>query len=361
MLHILKKNLSAEEIKKVYPDLVDSVAGEGSFLVQSLAPYEESLLIHSLVFAHSPAALKGLKDRQVGVLVLPSKFKSESPIAQARAIIYSPSPEWLFAEVLSQFVQETPYRAPQFQGVHPACVIDPTAVIHPTATVGPFVVIGPGVQIGENSYIGAHTVIEDRAWIGQNVVIHPLVYIGHQTIIHDYVEIHASSVIGKEGFGYAHNKKGEHRRIPHLGRVILQEKVQIGAGTTIDRGTMEDTVIGQGSMFDNQCHIAHNNIIGKHGLFTSQFTMAGSSKIGDHFACGGLTVISGHLEVGDQVRLAARTGVSKDLLTPGEYGGWPTQPIKDYLRVQSSQTHVPELRRKVQQLWKKVFGEEGEE
>jgi UDP-3-O-[3-hydroxymyristoyl] glucosamine N-acyltransferase len=200
--------------------------------------------------------------------------------------------------------------------------------------------------------------VENNAKIGKEATLHPHVYIGHSCEIGSFCEIMPQAVIGSEGFGYAHDEKGNHFRIPHTGKVVLEDDVHIGAGTAIDRGTIEDSVIGRGTKIDNQVHLAHNTVVGKNGLITAQCVTAGSSQIGDNFICGGKTAITGHIKVTDNVNVAGFSAISNNVKEGGQYGGYPLVPLKQHLKIKASSVHLPELRKQMNRVLRKLFPED---
>jgi UDP-3-O-[3-hydroxymyristoyl] glucosamine N-acyltransferase LpxD len=226
---------------------------------------------------------------------------------------------------------------------HSTAVIDSTAEISESATIGPFAVIARNVKIGKNSFIGAHTVIEAGAVIGEDTTLHPLVYIGHSTLIGSRCEVHAQSVIGKDGYGYVHDKLGQHHRIPHQGRVVLEDDVHIGSSCSLDRGTFGETRICKGAKLDNQIHIAHNCEIGAHSLVTAGFMTAGSTKIGARFISGGGAVVAGHIKICDNVQVGGFSAVTKSIDQPGQYAGNPLLPLSQFLKLKLAMTLLPDL------------------
>ena len=268
---------------------------------------------------------------------------------------------WLFSKnvllaaqkIKKEFVLPTPYQAP-WQGCHPTAVIHKTAKLAHNIKVGPYAVIGKNCSIGSGTYIGAHAVIEENCEIGKNTTLHPHCYIGHCCQIGDHCEIMPQAVIGSEGYGYIQDEQGNHLRVPHTGRVIIKENVHVGAGTAIDRGTLKDSVIGSGTKIDNQCHLGHNIVVGKRGLITAHTTTAGSVTIGDNFVCGGKTAINSHIQITDNVQLAGLSGVHRDIKESGQYGGYPLEPLKKFLKTKASLVHVPKLRKQINQLLKLI-------
>lgn len=216
------------------------------------------------------------------------------------------------------------------QGISPAAFVDPQAKLEAGVVVEPMAVIGAGAEIGEGTRIGAGAVIGHNVKIGRGCTIAAgasilSAYVGNNVIIHN------GARIGQDGFGYAPGPTGM-IKIVQIGRVIIQDHVEIGANTTIDRGTMDDTVIGEGTKIDNLVQIGHNVKIGRHCAIVSQVGIAGSTRLGNGVQIGGAAGVNGHITIGDGAQIAAMSGVLNDV-PPGErYGGVPARPMKDYLR-----------------------------
>ncbi|HUB85957.1 MAG TPA: UDP-3-O-(3-hydroxymyristoyl)glucosamine N-acyltransferase [Rhizomicrobium sp.] len=209
--------------------------------------------------------------------------------------------------------------------------IDPSARIAAGVQLAPGVVVGPHAEIGERTVLGPNCVIGRGVAIGRDCVIGSNVSISN-SYVGDGVLILPGAQIGQPGFGFASNAGG-HIKIPQIGRVIVQDKVEIGAGTTIDRGAIGDTVIGEGTKIDNLVQIGHNTRIGRHCVIVSQVGISGSCEIGDFVVLGGQVGIADHATIGDGARLAARTGVFPGTLKGGQdYGGVPARPVKEWLR-----------------------------
>jgi UDP-3-O-[3-hydroxymyristoyl] glucosamine N-acyltransferase len=210
--------------------------------------------------------------------------------------------------------------------------IDPAAKLGRDLVLGPGVVIGAGAEIGSRSKIGANSVIAPGVAIGQDCEIGSNVSISH-AYLGDRVTVLPGARIGQPGFGFASSPNG-HAKIPQLGRVIIQDGVEIGAGTTIDRGALGDTVIGEGSKLDNLVQVGHNVHIGRHCVLVSQVGVAGSSVIEDFAVLGGQVGIADHVHIGEGARLAARTAMVSGQNLPGgqDYGGVPAKPVREWLR-----------------------------
>ncbi|MET3774932.1 UDP-3-O-[3-hydroxymyristoyl] glucosamine N-acyltransferase [Rhizobium alvei] len=247
-------------------------------------------------------------------------------------VLVSKTPHIAFAKAGAIFHPEAmvAFRNTTTSGVHPSAYVAPSAHLEENVTIEPLAVIGDGASIGAGTTIGAGSVIGQNVKIGRDCSIAAGVtiicaYLGNGVIIHN------GARIGQDGFGYAPGPRGMDK-IVQIGRVIIQDNVEIGANTTIDRGTMDDTVIGEGTKIDNQVQIAHNVRVGRHTAIVSQVGIAGSTKIGDGVQIGGGTGVNGHITVGDGVQIAAMSGVIASVPRGEKYGGIPARPIKDFLR-----------------------------
>ncbi|NLS06811.1 UDP-3-O-(3-hydroxymyristoyl)glucosamine N-acyltransferase [Rhizobium sp. P32RR-XVIII] len=214
--------------------------------------------------------------------------------------------------------------------VSPSAVVDPTARLEPGVIVEPLAVIGANAEIGQGTRIGAGALIGPGVKIGRDCTIAGgasilCALLGNRVIVHN------GARVGQDGFGYAPGPQGM-IKIVQIGRVIIQDNVEIGANTTIDRGTMDDTVIGEGTKIDNQVQIGHNVKIGRHCAIVSQVGIAGSTIIGNGVQIGGQAGLNGHIVIGDGVQIAAKSGVIQSIPAGERYGGIPARPVKDFLR-----------------------------
>ena len=195
---------------------------------------------------------------------------------------------------------------------------------------GKNVLLGKNVKIGKNCLIGHNTIIESNVEIGNNCSIGSNVII-RNTIIKNDVHVLDGCIIGKKGFGFFPNHE-KNIRYPHIGMVIINDKVEIGCGATIDRGSMSNTIIGTNTYLDNQIHIAHNNIIGNNCIIAGQVGFAGSSTLGNNVMIGGQTGISGHLKIGNNVQIAGGSGVIKDIPNNSRVMGYPAKDLKNFIK-----------------------------
>ncbi|MCS6975948.1 MAG: UDP-3-O-(3-hydroxymyristoyl)glucosamine N-acyltransferase [Gemmatales bacterium] len=232
--------------------------------------------------------------------------------------------------------------------------IDPRACIAPSVRLGEGVVIGPGAVVGENSILGprchihANVVIGSHCTIGEDVIIHPNVVLYDGCTVGNRVVIHAGAVIGKDGFGFR-QLHGQHMRIPQLGSVLIEDDVEIGAGTTIDRGTFQATRIGTGTKIDNQVQIGHNCRIGRHNLIVSQVGVAGSTTTGDYVVIAGQAGIADHLTIGNGVVIGAQAGVMTNIPDGQRWLGTPARPEREakvrYFQVERLPQVLEDLKR----------------
>jgi len=216
------------------------------------------------------------------------------------------------------------------RGIAPGASVHPEAKLEDGVIADPGAVIGPRAEIGEGTLIGANAVIGAEVRIGRNCVIGANATVQY-ALIGDRVVIHPGVQIGQDGFGYVSGRNG-HMKVPQTGRVIVQDDVEIGAGTTIDRGAHRDTMIGEGTKIDNLVQIAHNVSIGRHCVIVAHTGISGSCKLGDYVVLGGNVGLVDHITIGDGAQLAARSGVIHDVPAGEVWGGAPAVPIRQFLR-----------------------------
>jgi UDP-3-O-[3-hydroxymyristoyl] glucosamine N-acyltransferase len=216
-------------------------------------------------------------------------------------------------------------------GISPLASIAPTAKLGRDVAVGPFATIGDDVEIGDGVTIYQNVSIEPRCTIGGGTTIYPLVSIYERTSIGRRCILHSGVVLGSDGYGFA-TEGGRHHKVPQLGRVRVEDDVEIGANTTVDRGTLGDTVIGEGTKIDNLVQIGHGVKIGRHCLLVAQVGIAGSTELGDHVVVAGQSGFSGHLKIGNRVQVAAKSAVLDDVPDDAKVMGSPAMPFRDFAR-----------------------------
>ncbi len=283
-----------------------------------------------LTFLDNPKYLDAFKaTRAAAALVTPRHAKAAPP--ECAALIVR-EPYRAMAMVMAKLFPSAVRPGSVFTdvGVSPAAFVHPSARLEPGVTVDPGAVIGRGAEIGAGTIVGAHAVIGPEVRIGREGAIGPTTTIA-AALIGDRVIIHPGAHIGQDGFGFALGPRG-HLKVPQVGRVIIQDDVEIGAGVTIDRGANRDTVIGEGAKIDNLVQIGHNVVIGRHAVLVSQSGVSGSSVIGDFAALGGQAGIAGHLKIGPGAQVAAAAGVMTDIPAGERWAGAPAKPVRQFFR-----------------------------
>ncbi len=271
------------------------------------------------------------------------------------ALLRMKDPYFGFVQCLHLFFENVPQGG---KGRHPDCTIDESADIHEDAWIAARAVVGKNSRIGEASVDLEGCVIADDVIIGDNVTIEPNVTILGGTRIGNRVIIHAGATVGTDGFGFA--PVGErYVKIPQVGHVIVEDDVEIGANTCIDRGTLGPTVIRQGAKLDNLIQIAHNVDVGENTVIAAQTGISGSTTLGKHVLIGGQVGLVGHLDIGDNVTFGAQAGVSKSIDEPGKiFRGSPAREIHEELRLEAAMRHLPDLIKTVRQQEKRIAGQE---
>ena len=260
--------------------------------------------------------------------------------------LVSPNPYATFARVAALLHPAMPVAA----GIHATAAVDPSAQVDASAAIGPFCVIGANVVVGSGASIGAHCDLGAGVRVGADTLLHPRVTMYANCAIGARGIVHSGVVIGADGFGLAH-EDGAWLRIPQVGRVVIGDDVDIGANTTIDRGAIDDTIIGDGVKLDNQIQIGHNCVIGAHTAIAGCVGIAGSTRIGDHCRIGGAAMISGHLEIAAGSTVSAGTLIADSITTPGLYTGvFPALPHTQWTRVAAQLRSVRDLRERIRAL-----------
>ena len=283
-----------------------------------------------LIFVPDEKALEIAIKGNCSAMVIDKKLvELSSKISNEIAIFISANIALSHAKIKLKY-SDHDYGQSGWERIHSSSVIHQSVEIPSSTTIGPNVVIEKGAIIGENCKIMANVVIEHNAILGNNVRIHPSTIIGWDCKIGNDCLILSNSVIGSEGFGYSQDQFFNHHRIPQTGNVVIGNKVTIGANNTIDRGTYGPTKIGEGTIFDNICHTAHNVTIGKNCIILSGWLCAGSTTIGDRVVASGGAIIRDHISICDDVYLVHRAGVLFDIKEKGMYAGTPILKMQDY-------------------------------
>lgn len=271
------------------------------------------------------------------------------------ASIEGHSDNWIRVEnpyyAFSQVLREWFWTVPAPGGISQRSSIAESAHLGRNVRIGDWVTIGEGAVIGEDVIIREGCSIGDDVTVGRKTVLFPNVTLYQGVSIGERCILHASVVVGSDGFGFA-THEGVHHKIPHIGSVVIGDDVEIGAGSTIDRGTLDDTIIQEGTKIDNQVMIAHNVEIGRHCFFAAQSGIAGSTVIGDYCAFGGHSGAAGHIRIGNQVMVTALTVVAKSYDGPVTLAGVPARPVQETRRRDAMISRIPDMIRRLEELEK---------
>ncbi|GIV54358.1 MAG: UDP-3-O-acylglucosamine N-acyltransferase 2 [Candidatus Kapaibacterium sp.] len=313
------------------------VEGDAAFFVTGIAPLDQATP-SDLSFVARREFLDLATRTHAGAVITTEEFAGHLPATVHRII--HPAPEHALATILEQIVASEKYHGGT---VHHTASIAPSSTIAKSAQIAAGVVIGEHATIGENVEIGMNAVIEDGVVIGDGTVIGAGAIICRLCVIGNNCRIGEGAVIGSEGFGYVATAEGGYRRLPHIGNVVVEDDVEIGANTCIDRALLGSTIIRRGAKLDNLVHIAHNVTIGQQTAIAAQAGIAGSTHIGERNRIGGQAGLTGHIQTCNDVTIGAQAGVSKSITEPGEYSGTPAVELKRRLRSEAALRRLVEL------------------
>jgi UDP-3-O-[3-hydroxymyristoyl] glucosamine N-acyltransferase len=334
--------------RKIAEFLGGEVVGNPGIIVNSVSKIDDGLP-ESLTFLANPVYEKYIYETRASVVVVNRSFVPERPVEPV--LIKVDDPYGAFAQILELYQNAQGHKTG----------IDSLAFVSPSAQIGKDVYIGPFAYVGENSMIGNHvqihpnTHVGDNSSIGNNSIIYSGVKIYHNCEIGSDCVIHAGVVIGSDGFGFAPNTENLYRKIPQLGNVVIEDKVEIGANSTIDRATLGSTIIRKGVKLDNLIQVAHNVEIGENTVIASQSGIAGSTRLGKNCMIGGQVGIIGHLEIADGTKIAAQSGIANSVMLEGQViQGSPAFKVTDYQKSLVIFRRLPELMKKVEELEKEL-------
>lgn len=310
-------------------------------------------VVGEVTFLGNSRYAKTLKDSKAAAVLVPPDFtaSAESMPAHGVALIGVENPTMAFSKVIKFFAP--PPREIKL-GVHPAAYVAATAVLNRDKVfIGPGAVVDDGAEIGDGTIVHAGVLIGANAKIGPGCLLHPGCVVNERCVLGARVIIQSGAVIGSDGFGYE-LVKGRHVKIEQVGIVQLDDDVEVGACSTIDRARFGRTWIGAGTKIDNQVQVAHNVVTGQHCILVAQVGISGSTRLGNYVVMAGQVGVGGHLNIGDQVTLLARSGVTKDIKDPGHYTGFPAKPLMEGRRLLAAPGMVPDLIARVRELERKV-------
>ena len=319
--------------------------GDGDLVITGVASMQSATEGH-ITFIVNPKYREHLAVCKASAVVMTA---DELPFASSAALVVK-NPYLTYAR-MAQILDTTPQPA---QDIAASAVIDATATLGKNVSIGANAVIESGVMLGDNVRIGPGSFVGKNTRIGAGTRLWANVSVYHDIEIGENCLIQSSTVIGADGFGYA-NDRGNWVKIPQLGRVIVGDRVEIGACTTIDRGALDDTIIGNGVIIDNQCQIAHNVVIGDNTAVAGGVIMAGSLKIGRYCMIGGASVINGHMEICDKVTVTGMGMVMRPISEPGVYSsGIPLQPNKAWRKTAALVMNIDDMSKRLKALERKT-------
>ena len=319
-----------------------TLSGSRDAAVEAIAPLDRATA-HDLSFLAAGKYAPLFEHSLAGVVLVTPELADARGRCTSRVVVKSPHDALL--SLIPKF-----YRAPvRTSGVHPTAVVAASARIGADATIEPFAVIGEGVVIGDRAWIGSHCVIAAGVSIGTDVRLFPSVTLYGGAVLGDRVSVHSGARIASDGFGYVF-RGGAHEKIPHVGRCVIGNDVEIGANCTLDRGSIDDTIVGDGTKIDNLVQLGHNVRIGRLCLLMSQVGVAGSSHVEDGAILAGQVGISGHLTIGAGARLAAQAGVISDVPAGETWGGYPARPHRESLKASAALFKLSGMMKKLEEL-----------
>lgn len=317
-------------------DLVGGrLLGDGAVVLRTVAPLDRAGP-ESLSLAVSRAYIDALRVTRAGAVLVPEMLATVADGPSVRIVVEDP------ARALTRAMQELYFLPPRPAGVDPTARIGRGVRLGPDVCLEAYAVIGDGAQLGARTWIGAHSVIGsgvilgDDCEVGAHVTCYPGTEIGTRS------RVKAGTVLGGEGFGF-HSGRDGHTRIPHVGRCLIGDDVEIGSSCTVDRGSIDDTVIGSGTKIDNQVHVGHNVRIGRHCLLMGGVGLGGSTHIGDGAILAGHVGVIDHIDVGAGARIGAGSHVMCDVPANGTWSGSPARPHRDTLRAQAAALRLPTI------------------
>jgi UDP-3-O-[3-hydroxymyristoyl] glucosamine N-acyltransferase len=314
----------------------DSISG-----VSALATAEPG----DLTFLGNPKYKSDVKGTRASVVLLPSDYKGEPSPNQVYLLVDKPSVA--LARICSR-IEQSLWPRP-LPGIHPTAIVAASARIANTATIGPLCIIEEGVVIGERSHLQAQIFVGRSAQIGEDCWFMPGCIIEAECTLKNRVRLQPGVVVGSDGFGYEF-MGGRHEKVPQIGSVLIEDDVEIGANSTIDRARFSQTVIGEGTKIDNLVQVAHNVVIGKHCILCAQVAIAGSSTLEDYVVLGGQVAVAGHITLGKGSKAGGQAGINGDL-APGSFvNGTPAVPYMLERRLAVLQHRLPNLFKRVDAL-----------
>ena len=351
--HSRTMNLLASELLEQFGErrLIAERRGPDARLAR-IAPIDECGP-GDLVFIDHAKYLGRVREAQPAGVVTTVELADQLADLTGLAVLVSPNVRLLMA-LLKQAHADRDVRDTEWLRIHPSAVIHDSVAVPEDVLIGPGVVVGKDVRLGERVVLMPNVVIERGAYIGAGTVLHPGCVVGYDCEIGADVILKAGCVIGSEGFGFAQDERRRNYRIPHTGKVVIGDRVVIGANTNIDRGTYGATRVHAGAVIDAMCHLGHNVEIGEDSILCAHTGLSGSTRFGKRVIASGQTGTLDHVSVPDDTVLLHRAGLNSSVKTPGMYAGGPVQPLQQYLKNMAVMPKLHEIWTRLKRLEKKV-------
>ncbi len=341
-------SISAEELAQL---IQGKIEGDPAIRVNALAKIEEGIE-GAVSFLSHPKYLQYIYDTQASIVILNKEFILEKPIQKKCTLIRVDDARATFSTLINFYAKQL---FPEKKGIEQPIYAE-GATISEAAYIGAFAYIGKGSIVGKNVKIYPNTYIGENVKIGENTVIYAGVKIYDYTQIGKNCVIQAGAVIGSDGFGFIPSEQSNYEKIIHIGNVIIEDYVEVGANATIDKATVGSTIIRKGVKLDNLIQIAHNTEVGENTVIAAQTGIAGSTKIGKNCMIGGQVGIIGHIKIEDEVKIAAQSGIGNDIKIKGAIvQGSPALPIGDYKKSYVLFKNLPSIKKELDQLKKDLL------
>ncbi len=336
-------SFTAEQIATV---LNGTIEGDPSVVVNNFSRIEEGKP-GTLTFLANPKYTHFIYQTEASIVLVNNDFVAEQPV---KATLIRCFNAYAALAVLLEMVEKT---KPRKSGIEPMSYIAPSAKVGENIYVGAFTYIAENVKIGNNTQIYPQVYIGENVTVGDNTIIYPGAKIYQGCIVGNDCIIHAGVVIGSDGFGFA-PENGAYKKIPQMGIVIVEDDVEIGANTTIDRAVMDATIIHKGVKLDNLIQIAHNVEVGENTVMAAQVGISGSTKVGKHCMFGGQVGLGGHITIGDDANIGAQSGIISNVESGAKIIGAPAIPVRDFFRSSVVFPKLPEMYRQMAKMQKEI-------
>lgn len=336
--------------KQIGEFLNGTIEGDENAQVSTLSKIEDGAA-GSLCFLSNPKYENFLYQTDASIVIVSQDFVPTQKVKST--LVKVKDPYSAFTILLDKY-NEVVNSSSKEVGIHNSSYVHPSAKIGQNVYVGPFCCIEENVEIGDNTILYAQTYVGASSIVGANCILYPGVKLYKHTILGNRVTVHSNTVLGSDGFGFAPQADGSYNKIPQIGNVVIEDDVEIGANTAIDRATMGSTFVRKGVKLDNLIQIAHNVEVGSNTVVAAQSGISGSTKLGENSVIGGQVGIAGHLTLGKRTQVGAQAGINFNTEENKQWHGSPAQPLKDWMRSTVIFKKLPEVDKRVRELEAKI-------